>query len=160
MKAIIERFIWSGNGGWTVMSIVANDKKSTAVGYISDSVKEGMTVEMTGKWVENPKFGRQFKIDTIVPLMPSTTKGIEKWLASGAIGNVGRVMARRIVAHFGDQTRHVIDNDPERIAEVNGIGRARVAGLIEGLKGNKATRQIIEWLGSQHISMEMINKLI
>ena len=160
MKATIERVIWEGKDGWNVLALRNDEKSFTATGYLTNDIKVGSCVDLTGEWIPHPKYGLQFKIATVVAVMPSTSAGIEKWLASGSVGNVGEVMARRICQHFGDETPGIIQNTPERIIEVAGIGKKRVAGLLEGLKGNQATRKLIEWLGPHGVSMGMINKLI
>lgn len=162
MKALIERIVWQAPEGWTVMALqpLEGGDEITATGHLTSDITAGSTVQMTGEFTMHPRYGRQFRVDTIIPVMPSTSRGIEAWLASGAVGNVGKKMAKRIVEHFGDETGYIINNTPERIIEVEGIGEVRVRGLIEGLKGNQNTRQLIEWLGPHGVSMGMINKLL
>ena len=161
MKATIERMIWEGKGGWTVFAIqLEGGERFTAVGYLTSDIKPGLSVDFTGEQVLHPIYGKQYKISTIVAIQPSTAAGVEKWLASGAIGNVGAVIARRICQHFGDETPYIIEHTPERVSEVPGVGKKRTAGLIKGLLGNRATRTLIEWLGPHGVSMGMINKLL
>ena len=70
-------------------------------------------------------FGRQFRADTLRVVKPSTTDGIERFLASGAVKGIGRTMAARIVEHFGSRTLTVMESEPERLTEVAGIGRKK-----------------------------------
>jgi len=164
MKAIITRIVYPRTpkpDGWTVFRIKPDtEPECPAVGHLTSDITVGSAVDITGKWTQHPTYGRQFKVDTIVAITPSTTRGVEKWLASGQVGNVGKATARKICQHFGDETPVIIDKYPERIAEVPGVGRARVQGLISGLQGNRSTRTLIEWLGPFGVTMGMVNKLI
>ena len=93
MKAIINRVIYQGDNGWTVMDITVDGCQFKATGHLTSDIHAGSSVELTGEWVIHPKYGKQFKIATALTVAPSTTLGIEKWLASGSVGNIGHAMA-------------------------------------------------------------------
>lgn len=89
-------------------------------------VGPGTRIRATGELVTDPRHGEQFRADTVVALVPDTLKGIEKYLGSGVVPGLGPGMAKRIVAAFGTETLEILDSQPERLAEVSGIGSRRV----------------------------------
>lgn len=93
------------------------------------AVGPGTAVRVTGRFVHDAKHGEQFRVETLVPIDPSTLAGIEKYLGSGIIPGIGRGFARRVVEHFGLKTLEVLDGDPGRLAEVPGLGSKRAETL-------------------------------
>ena len=88
----------------------------------------GQTVSLKGRWIHHPRFGQQFKADHIESRIPTTKQGVEAYLGSGQIKGIGRQMAQRIVSRFGEKAIDIIENKPEKLQEVPGIGPKRVAG--------------------------------
>lgn len=86
-------------------------------------VGEGDSVTVYGKWVHNPKYGRQFRVETCERQMPADANSMLRYLASGAIKGIGPKLAQRIVDEFGDETFDVIENHPEWLANISGISR-------------------------------------
>lgn len=86
-------------------------------------VGEGDSVTVYGKWVHNPKYGRQFRVETCERQMPADANSMLRYLASGAIKGIGPKIAQRIVDEFGDETFDVIEHHPEWLANVSGISR-------------------------------------
>ena len=82
-------------------------------------------MELSGSWGEHAKFGRQFRAEVCQAIKPSTTDGVERFLASGAVRGIGKTMAARIVEHFGSDTLDVLSLSPHRLTEISGIGRRR-----------------------------------
>ena len=95
----------------------------------------GQVVRATGEWINHPKFGEQFKILRYTTLVPATVAGMEKYLGSGLIKGIGPVMAKRMVKQFGEDTLKVIEEDSEKLLEVEGIGNKRVTMIAKGLGG-------------------------
>ena len=108
----------------------------------------GEFVEATGKWADDPDFGKQFKADTLRILPPSTVEGIEKYLGSGLVKGIGPVYARKIVAVFGARTLEVIDESPTFLKEIKGIGSRRIQQIRESWRQQKAVRDIMVFLQS------------
>jgi exodeoxyribonuclease V alpha subunit len=108
----------------------------------------GEFVEATGKWVEDPEFGRQFKADTLRILPPSTALGIEKYLGSGLVKGIGPHYARKIVEVFGARTLDVIDESPAFLKEIKGIGARRIQQIRESWRQQRAVRDIMVFLQS------------
>jgi exodeoxyribonuclease V alpha subunit len=102
----------------------------TVVGTFQ-AVGAGTRVRISGEFVKDPRHGEQFRADTLVPVDPATLVGLERYLGSGLIPGIGPGFAKRIVERFGMESLRVLDEDPSRLAEVPGLGPARV----EKLKG-------------------------
>ncbi|HEY6724977.1 MAG TPA: helix-hairpin-helix domain-containing protein, partial [Polyangiaceae bacterium] len=103
----------------------ASDTPIAAVGNFP-AVGPGTRVRVTGTYVEDKRHGKQFKVQSLVELAPDTIKGLEKYLGSGVLPGVGPGFASRIVAKFGMDSLSVLDNEPERLASVPGLGERRV----------------------------------
>lgn len=106
----------------------------------------GQPVRGTGSYQDHTSYGRQFKLDLLVPVIPSTRAGIIEYLGSGQIEGIGPVYARAIVAHFGDGVLDVLDTDPQRVQEVPGIGPERSASIVRGWRLSQATARVMIYL--------------
>lgn len=85
----------------------------------------GETLRLKGEWTVDAKFGRQFRVESCLSVLPSTVTGIEKYLGSGLVKGIGPIMAKRVVARFGLETMDIIEESPEKLLEVEGIGPIR-----------------------------------
>ena len=135
--------------GWTVFNIRCGDNAITATTHtvtgIAPPLKKDMTVRVEGDMADT-KFGQQLRATSIMEVKPTDTKGIYNYLASGLIKNIGPVFAKAIVDTFGEDTLDILDNTPERLAEVKGIGPKRIGSVIEAVREQKAVRSIMIWL--------------
>ncbi len=157
IEGYIERITYySEETGFLVMRIQEKDKKdlTAAVGR-AVSVNVGETVRLTGKWVKDKKYGEQFQFDDITITVPSTAKGIEKYLSSSGIKGIGPVLAGKIVEKFGSNTLEVIDNDPDRLKEVRDIGKARVEKIKKAWEAHRSVRELIMFL--QHYGVSAVH---
>ena len=116
LKGVLDRIRFqSENGEFAVCDLDATGRTHTVtiVGNIM-SAHPGETVEVTGRWKNDPKFGRQFQIDSLRPVPPTTREGIEKYLSSGFVDGIGPVLGRKIASRTNSATRnpeiHVIDD--------------------------------------------------
>ncbi len=112
---------------------------------IMPGLRLGMTVRLNGNY-EMTKYGQSFKTTSFEETRPSDIEGIYKYLSSGLIKNIGPVFARKIVTAFGEQTLEILDENPERLREISGIGKKRIDAVIEAVKDQKAIRTIMIWL--------------
>ena len=96
----------------------------TAVGPLLGA-QVGESLRMRGRWTSHPKYGRQFEVHSYTTVLPATTQGIQRYLGSGLIKGIGPVMAERMVAHFGTDILRVIEEEPERLIDVPGVGPKR-----------------------------------
>jgi exodeoxyribonuclease V alpha subunit len=112
----------------------------------------GETLRLTGEWTNNPKFGRQFRISSCLSVLPSTLTGIEKYLGSGLVRGIGPVMAHRIVELFGLETLDLIEQKPEQLLEIEGIGPIRQERICTAWGEQKEVRQVMVFLQGHGVS--------
>ena len=103
-------------------------------------VCEGDTLTVYGKWVNNPKYGAQFKVEQYEKIMPADSAAILKYLSSGVIKGIGPKTAQRIVEHFGDDTFEVMENHPDWLADVNGISSKKAIEISDEFKRQAGMR--------------------
>ncbi len=115
------------------------------------AVSAGEAVECAGVWFNDPRYGMQFKASALHIVPPSTAEGIEKYLASGLVRGIGPQFARRLVRAFGEQVFEVIEQSPERLAELPGIGPKRKAQLIAAWSAQRVIRDIMVFLHTHGI---------
>lgn len=139
--------------GFTIarVRVPGRQEPVTVVGNLM-APSPGEFLQMTGEWTRHPKYGPQFKIASYQSAVPATARGIERYLGSGMIRGLGPVMARRIVKHFGDETLEIIEKDIERLTEVEGIGRKRVAMIDRAWQDQKEIRNVMIFLQEYGIS--------
>lgn len=105
--------------GWTVLELLnLKTKKRITVTMTQVGVASGSTLELTGSWATDPKFGVQFKAKSYKLSKPATTYGIEKYLSSGLFSHIGEAWARKITEAFGEETLEILDKTPERLLEI------------------------------------------
>lgn len=112
----------------------------------------GEELELTGDWVEHSRFGRQFKAVSCRRMAPSTVKGIERFLASGAIKGIGPATAVRMVARFGDRTLEMLENYPHRLTEIEGIGAKKAAVIRASFAEHSDLREIMLFLETHGVT--------
>ncbi|MEW6274523.1 MAG: ATP-dependent RecD-like DNA helicase [Bacillota bacterium] len=154
LEGILERIVYfSEEDNYTVAKLRVKGEKElvTVVGNLL-AVHPGETLKLQGKWVNNPKFGRQFRAVSCLPVLPATLTGIEKYLGSGLIKGIGPVMARRLTKKFGLQTLEIIENNPDRLNEVEGIGPVRVEWIKKAWAEQKEIKEVILFLQSHGVS--------
>ena len=118
---------------------------TTIVGNLS-GINPGESLKLTGKWVQNKRFGEQFQVESFEVTVPATLYGIQKYLASGLIQGIGPIMSERIVEKFGLQTLEVIEKKPERLSEVEGIGPKRISMIRKAWVEQKEIKEIMIFL--------------
>jgi len=141
------------SNGWTVARVHAQDGLGsvTVVGVMPE-VRPGEMVELSGCWKEHPKFGRQFEVHVCQQMMPATENGIRRYLASGLIKGVGNVMAGRLVEAFGTEVLDILDKAPERLLEIEGVGRKTLAKIKESWDSQHEVRNLMLFLQSHEVS--------
>ena len=139
--------------GWSVVRLEVEGRRApvAAVGHLP-GVRPGECLRLTGRWEVDRRFGEQFKVSSYLPVAPSTLVGMERYLASGLIKGVGKVVAARLVKHFGMATMDVIEREPRRLEEVEGIGPARRALISGAWAEQRAVRQVMLFLQSHGVS--------
>lgn len=161
VNGTIERIIYlNEENDYTVVRFLPemSNKSSVAVGYLG-GVQPGENFQFTGEWMEDPRFGEQFKVKKFRIIYPSTEKGLINFLSSGLIHGIGKGYAERIVATFGSETLKVISEQPDRLNEVKGLGEKRIVKLVASWKEHYAVRDIMMFLQSYDISAAYASKI-
>jgi exodeoxyribonuclease V alpha subunit len=144
----VERIIFHNpENGYTVL-LVQPDREGrcvTAVGAMPP-VEEGQTLRLAGAWVRNERFGRQFAVERTELVLPDSAEGIQRYLSSGLIKGFGKEMAKRLVEAFGEDTLRILEEEPERVREVRGIGKKRAAQIKTAWQSHSAQRKNLIFL--------------
>jgi exodeoxyribonuclease V alpha subunit len=154
LQGVVERLTFhSEESGYTVARVKAPKVQElvTVVGNFAN-IEAGQTLQMSGIWRDHPKFGQQFQVKTYRETKPATLTGIEKYLGSGLIKGVGPVTARRIVEHFGLETLDIIENQIDRLIEVPGIAKKRIAMIQDTWIKQKAIKEVMVFLQGHGVS--------
>lgn len=153
LDGTLERIVfYNEENGYSVLRFkTAAGDNYTVVGNIADP-QVGSSLKLTGEWVDNAKFGRQFKMLTYETSLPAGLVGIRHYLASGLIKGVGPKTAERIVEAFGDDTFAILDNEPERLSAVKGIGKRTAKGIQEAWSEHRGIRDLIMFLQPHGVS--------
>jgi len=155
VEGAIERIVYeSEETGFFVARLREEGKRelTTFVGNLM-AISAGETVRLWGRWVDDKKWGRELRVERYETVLPATVDGIEKYLGSGLIGGIGPTFAKRLVAAFGVETLRVIDEEPERLREVEGIGRKRAAQIREAWAAQKSIQSIMLFLQGHGVSV-------
>src|SRR5262249_46369559 len=122
----------------------------TVVGTVAQ-VTPGEYLECAGRWVQNSTHGRQFQATSLTVVAPSTVEGIEKYLGSGMVKGIGPHFARKLVQAFGEAVFDIIEQQPQRLLELEGIGPKRQARVVEAWAEQKVIREIMVFLHSHGV---------
>ena len=128
LRCVVERITYTNTeNGYTVLKVSAKNYNDlvTVVGIMPDT-HVGSVLSLEGFWKMDAKYGRQFSVERFEEALPATVYGIEKYLGSGLIKGVGPKFAKRIVQKFGKDTLDVIEDAPDELITVEGIGKIRV----------------------------------
>lgn len=152
LEGIIENIVYKNDeNGYTVAKIRNNNELVAIVGYIP-YLTEGQRVKIQGQWIVHQTFGQQIKVESCEEVVPTTLEGVEKYLASGLIPGIGPVTAHRIVSMFGMDSLDIMEMNPEKLTEVEGIGEKKAAVIVDAFKEQKELRQVMVFLQSYGIS--------
>ncbi|MHC5723430.1 MAG: SF1B family DNA helicase RecD2 [Nostoc sp.] len=154
ITGVVERTtFYSAESGYTVARLTRprSSELTTIVGSFAN-IQPGQTLQLTGFWRDHPQFGPQFQVVNYKETKPATLTGIEKYLGSGLIKGVGPVTARRIVAHFGLETLDIIENQIDRLIEVQGIAKKRITLIKNAWSTQKAIKEVMVFLQGHGVS--------
>jgi exodeoxyribonuclease V alpha subunit len=140
------------------LRLAGHELPVTAVGTLV-APAPGQTLHLTGEWQNHPRFGRQFRIVESRVTEPASSEGIERYLGSGLIKGIGPEMARRIVSRFGTETLRVLDHEPERLREVEGIGAVRLRMLREAWTAQHGLREVMVFLQSHGVEVGQAHRI-
>ncbi|HSU81055.1 MAG TPA: ATP-dependent RecD-like DNA helicase [Thermoanaerobaculia bacterium] len=161
LEGVLERVVFSNEeNAWSVVRLQVPGYRDlvTAVGNLL-GVQPGENLRLSGSWINDPKYGRQFRVSSYATVTPATLNGIEKYLGSGLIRGIGKVMASRLVAAFGLETLDVIESRPERLTEVGGIGPKRRKEIVRAWEEQREIKEVMVFLQSHGVSTHYAIKI-
>lgn len=161
IEGVLERIAFCDEAsGFVVAKLQEKGKRAltTIVGNLA-GIHPGESLRLTGKWVDNRRFGEQFQVERFEVLVPATLGGIRRYLASGLIRGIGSVMADRIVQTFGLETLEVIEKSPERLSQVEGIGPKRIEMITQAWMEHKEVQAIMIFLQGHGVSATYAAKI-
>ncbi|MGX4598202.1 SF1B family DNA helicase RecD2 [Faecalimicrobium sp. JNUCC 81] len=130
------------DNGYTIAHLANSNSEVVIVGCMP-TLSVGESIEVEGKWINHKTYGTQFEVNKFMPVTPSSLEGIYVYLASGMIHGIGEKMAKRIIDKFGVNTLDIIQNSPERLQEVEGIGSKKINQIVKSYEENRELRNII-----------------
>ncbi len=148
----------NADNGYTVLNLVSKEEEITCVGIFS-SIAEGENIEATGDYIEHVTYGRQFKVESFEERAPEDAEAIERYLGSGAIRGIGLALAARIVRRFKDDTFRIIEEEPERLAEIKGISERKAMEIATQVNEKRDLRQAMIFLQQYGITMNLAVKI-
>lgn len=160
LEGTIDHIIYySPDTGYTVCRFTLETGETFTVVGSFPPLSAGEVLRITGKWEINPKFGKQFKVENFIPILPSSVKGVEKFLSSGLIKGIGPVLAKRIIKKFGMQTIDILSKKPEKLEEVEGIGRLKLKEIKKSWTEHQNISDLIIFLQEHNISTNLAIKI-
>jgi exodeoxyribonuclease V alpha subunit len=157
LEGALERITYANpETGYTIARIDAGHGPDlvTAVGPLLGA-QVGESLRMRGRWTSHPRYGKQFEVFSYTTVLPATVQGIQRYLGSGLIKGIGPVMAERMVAHFGVDIMHIIDDTPGRLIEVDGLGPKRTAMITTAWAEQKAIKEVMVFLQGVGVSTSL-----
>ncbi len=159
IQGTVEDIVFKNDeNGYVVARIKDGNKLHTIVGTIP-YLTEGQVLHLSGQWVNHPQFGEQLKVEHCEELLPNSTTGIEKYLASGAISGIGPVTAKKIVDKFGQATFDVLENNIERLKEIEGIGDKKIAIIYDSYCKQREVKNIMVFLQTYGVTPNQCVKI-
>lgn len=159
LEGLVEAIIFkSEDTGYIVSKVTANKELITVVG-IMPLIKEGQQINFKGSWINHKQFGRQFNVEEYHELLPSSAKEIERYLSTGIIHGIGPVTAKKIVNKFGDKTLEILDNNIERLKEVDGIGEKKFNIIYDSYLESKDLKDIIMFFQKHGMTINQCLKI-
>lgn len=170
LAGTVERITYySEEDGWSVIRLLPTSPLTfwsgvdenglvTVVGNMPD-LNPGESLELEGQWTTHATYGRQFRAENVRRITPATVEGIRRYLGSGLIKGIGPKLAERIVDHFGLDTLDILDHEPERLYEVDGIGNHRVRAITRAWLEQQQIKNVMLFLQSHGVSTSLAVKI-
>ncbi|MBG6090630.1 ATP-dependent RecD-like DNA helicase [Actinomadura viridis] len=158
LEAVLERITYANEDTGYTVARVATERSGgellTVVGALLGA-QVGESLRLTGRWRSHPRYGRQFEADSYSTVLPATVQGIRRYLGSGMIKGIGPVMADRMVTHFGTDILRIIEEEPERLVEVPGLGPKRTKRIAQAWEEQKAIKEVMVFLQGVGVSTSL-----
>jgi len=160
LEGTIEQILFfNPENGYSVFKFSSESGEIQTVVGNFPPLSPGERLRVSGQWEINPKFGRQFKVESFFPVLPSSSKGIEKFLSCGLIKGIGPVLAKRIIKKFGEQTLDILTHNPDRMKEVEGVGGVKLGEIKKSWAEHQDIRELIIFLQEHNVSTSLATKI-
>lgn len=160
LEGTIEQILFfNPENGYSVFKFAIEDGETKIIVGQFPPLSPGERLKVTGQWEVNPKFGPQFKVESFIPVLPSSSKGIEKFLSCGLIKGIGPVLAKRIIKKFGEQTLDILSHKPDRMKEVDGVGEVKLREIKKSWEEHQDIRDLIIFLQEHNVSTSLATKI-
>ncbi|ACY98283.1 SF1B family DNA helicase RecD2 [Thermomonospora curvata] len=158
LEGVLERITFvNEETGYTIARIAterSGNELLTVVGPLHGA-QVGESLRLRGRWTSHAKYGRQFQVHSFTTVLPATVQGLRRYLGSGLIKGIGPTMAERMVDHFGTDILRVIEEEPERLTEVYGLGPKRMRRIAEAWEEQKAIKEVMVFLSEVGVSTSL-----
>ena len=159
IEGYVDHIIFQNrDNGYTVACLVSQGEEITCVGNFR-FLSEGETIRARGTYTRHPSYGRQFSVDSYESVIPQDSLAMERYLGSGAIKGIGAALAARIVRKFGDDTLRIIEEEPERLAEVKGISERKAREIADQVEEKADMRKAMMFLQQYGITQTLGMKI-
>jgi exodeoxyribonuclease V alpha subunit len=158
LEAVLERITYANEETGYTIARVATQRTGpdllTVVGPLLGA-QVGESLRLTGRWSSHPKYGKQFQVHSYHTVLPATIQGIRRYLGSGLIRGIGPTMAERMVAHFGAEILTIIEEQPDRLIEVHGLGPKRTRRIADAWEEQKAIKEVMVFLSDVGVTTSL-----
>src|ERR1700735_4462333 len=158
LEAVLERVTFANEETGYTIARVATERGGpdllTVVGPLLGA-QVGESLRMTGRWTSHSRYGKQFEVRSYSTVLPATIQGIQRYLGSGLIKGIGPMMAERMVTHFGTDILNIIEEQPERLIDVHGLGPKRTKRIADAWEEQKAIKEVMVFLSGVGVSTSL-----
>ena len=159
VKGYVDQVTYQNpENGYTVLRLIVSDKELVCTGHLP-GISQGESVEAWGDYEVHPTYGKQFRIREYAVTVPSDVAGMQRYLSSGAIKGVGETLAARIIKRFGDDTFRIMEEEPERLAEIKGISLRMAQAIAVQMEEKRDLRDAMTYLSGFGISNRLAVKV-
>lgn len=160
ITGFVEHIVYRNEeNGYTVLNLASNEEDEVTCVGVFQMISEGESLELTGEYTVHPSYGPQFKVQQYSIKAPEDIASIERYLGSGAIKGVGAALAARIVRKFKEDTFRIIEEEPERLAEIKGISERKAQEIAQQTEEKRELRQAMIFLQNYGISLSLAVKI-
>ena len=160
ITGFVEHIVYRNEeNGYTVLNLASNEEDEVTCVGVFQMISEGESLELTGEYTVHPSYGPQFKVQQYSIKAPEDIASIERYLGSGAIKGVGAALAARSVRKFKEDTFRIIEEEPERLAEIKGISERKAQEIAQQTEEKRELRQAMIFLQNYGISLSLAVKI-
>ncbi len=159
LRGTVEDIIYKNDENGYTVAIIETEDGFVTVNGIMPTLEEGLDFALQGEFTRHPKYGEQFKVTTCEEVLPTERRQVIRYLSSGLIDGVGETLAGLIVDAFGDEVFSVLDEHPERLLEIHGIGKKKLAKIVASYSENRAMQTILMGLQQFDLSTGVAMKI-